>query len=477
MDEHESADELDLSATAFEGPERKPDVEALLAENRRLREEMARLSSLTPRDNPTESMSHSKSAKRAQLADRLEVDAAPEVTLAPAPSGYPQSSSVHAIPRPSQGRGAQPPRRPHAGKVWSPSGKDPAAGIQPSPTLLGGSYAMGYRGARNLGNLSRQNAGAVSLPAIGTAKTSAASGRTREKRKDSDTLENLRQALITSTGGLKQAYRALDVKKTGKVDAETLNMALEDIRFQHPHVHALPSVRAVFEAMQEDRRGMLSLQKLLNFSPLSPTDPSKDGIRQRRLVDTHALWNEYSRKSSAQPVTLERQPRWGPLPTAEHDEPSSQNDAGMLWDMQLEAKKRRKDLRKQFREDRQGIKAEQKRELIQGLVPLEETNRHVEQEQRKFEGHRQRIQEAIKGCSKARFDLIEMQRQMAVLNPEDVNNCQVAVAMKSLFRKNVPQEQADELKPSIAVRALKDTSTLTKSVAFERVLAESSELT
>eukprot|EP00930_Biecheleria_cincta_P003321 TRINITY_DN104249_c0_g1_i1.p1 TRINITY_DN104249_c0_g1~~TRINITY_DN104249_c0_g1_i1.p1 ORF type:complete len:365 (-),score=91.53 TRINITY_DN104249_c0_g1_i1:177-1271(-) len=138
---------------------------------------------------------------------------------------------------------------------------------------------------------------------------------------------------------------------------------------------------------------------------------------QDRRVSTRAIWVDYANKVSTQRPRLDRNPRWMPESAAAAGELIGD---GADWEVHLARNtQKRRDLRRQFREDRQGISTDQKRELIPGLVAPEEASRHLEMEQRKMEGHRQRIQDAIKGCSKARLDLVEMQRKMAGLAPQE----------------------------------------------------------
>ncbi|CAE7879273.1 unnamed protein product [Symbiodinium microadriaticum] len=57
-----------------------------------------------------------------------------------------------------------------------------------------------------------------------------------------------------------------------------------------------------------------------------------------------------------------------------------------------------------------------------------------EQEHRNLEVHRQRIQNAIRGCSRARFNLVEIQKQMAGLVKDDT---EVSSALQGIFRNKL----------------------------------------
>jgi len=177
-----------------------------------------------------------------------------------------------------------------------------------------------------------------------------------------------------------------------------------------PALNSSPSAgsRSVSNA---DSRGSVSQWEMTEVNPQQELRDDKPS------PSTRALWGDYARKVSTQLPRLERNPRWKPETAAASVDGSGDGDD---WEVQhSRSTQKRRDLRRQFREDRQGISTDQKRELIPGLVAPGEASRHLEMEQRKMEGHRQRIHEAIKGCSKARLDLVEMQRKMAGLAPQE----------------------------------------------------------
>eukprot|EP00434_Breviolum_minutum_P018699 symbB.v1.2.016501.t1/scaffold1255.1/size128691/3 len=149
-------------------------------------------------------------------------------------------------------------------------------------------------------------------------------------------------------------------------------------------------------------------------------------------MDTQSLFKQYKHRSYGH-RRLNRQPRWNEAERRSDDD----------YHGYQETLRRRRDLRKQFREDRQGIKTEQKRELVQGIQPLESFSGFREQEQRNMEVHRQRIQDAIKGCSRARYNLVEIQKQMADL-VADPDEKEVTIAFKDLFRSNLAKVEVEE---------------------------------
>lgn len=60
-----------------------------------------------------------------------------------------------------------------------------------------------------------------------------------------------------------------------------------------------------------------------------------------------------------------------------------------------------------------------------------------------MEVHRQRIQDAIRGCSRARYNLVEIQKQMADLVADHDEEREVTFAFKDLFRNNVARTEAE----------------------------------
>ncbi|CAE7662969.1 unnamed protein product, partial [Symbiodinium sp. CCMP2456] len=206
---------------------------------------------------------------------------------------------------------------------------------------------------------------------------------------------------------------------TSTLDMPTMTRVLEALEAKSGK--PLPTAASVFTAMSLGYDEAMSIPKLLEFNPAK----QRSALRQ---MDTQALWKAYTKEKSAHTRSLDRGPRWKPNAKSERPLPPDS------WAEHLEAVRRRRDLRKQFREDRQGIKAEQKRELILGVSPYESHIGMREQEHRNLEVHRQRIQNAIRGCSRARFNLVEIQKQMAGLVKD---NTEVSSALQGIFRNKL----------------------------------------
>mmetsp|Transcript_47739 Transcript_47739/g.85962 ORF Transcript_47739/g.85962 Transcript_47739/m.85962 type:complete len:485 (-) Transcript_47739:78-1532(-) len=468
------------------------ELEALIAENRRLKEEVSRLAKSmeeSPTDPPKlfrppwqqelpkEPLEKGKTVETAvaKISDGVGMDLPnghiaesyaseaeaedPELEdvleqQTPTTSSKPPEATLKLPPLQSgQAKQANRGRRPS----WRPP-QNIAGGWQQAPTLMGGSFAMGYPKTASLPALHGQR-----------GKEDSLRGRGAEEEEYADRiLDDVRQALVSKTGSIQAAYDLLDMRKTGWADARMLNMAFDELNSGPgsggPTIE-LPTVDEIFDALGEKRGGMVWLQELLDFTP-------REKQKEKRMKDTRALWQDYEDKTSASPMKLPRQPRWRHEMKQEGAASApTLPPLGKDWDSLVNSKQRRQEIRRQFREDRQGITAEQKRNLVQGLVAPEETTKQLDMEQRKLEGHRQRIRETIKDCSKSRFELVEMQRKMAGLVDASEKKSE-ARALRSMFQAKLLSEDKTEktlLSPSHLPKAeanQKSKSPSKRSVAF-----------
>jgi hypothetical protein len=76
---------------------------------------------------------------------------------------------------------------------------------------------------------------------------------------------------------------------------------------------------------------------------------------------------------------------------------------------------RRRDLQRQLREAKDFVDIGQKRAFVPGLVASEDVSHHMADEQRKVASSMVRIQGAIRDCSRARQELVTMQKSMAAV--------------------------------------------------------------
>lgn len=296
-----------------------------------------------------------------------------------------------------------------------------------------GCGAVGRRHASAFGKKGARPSACVSLPAI-AHRPSSSGGSCGSRHAADDTVgskrrthtpgkeevplpaaEALRQVLIGRAGSLRQAYEAMDVRRTGEVDLRDFELGLLDLRVYGSPLVEFADVHELFHALvREGAGGTLSLEDLLGYVPLEP----------QGHPDTRTMWLNYHNKASTHQSRLTRAPRWRALP----GRPAMPNDQMPCVDRVLEGVpvrrctdwavaqsahvQRRRDLRKIIREARDYIQMDEKRELVGGLVAVEERQAYLANEQRKVARSKHRIEGAIRDCSRARQELVGMQRKM-----------------------------------------------------------------
>lgn len=80
---------------------------------------------------------------------------------------------------------------------------------------------------------------------------------------------------------------------------------------------------------------------------------------------------------------------------------------------------RRRDLQRQLREAKDFVDIGQKRAFVHGLVASEDVSHHMADEQRNVATRVLRIQGALRDCSRARQELVTMQKSMAAVVKTD----------------------------------------------------------
>lgn len=242
--------------------------------------------------------------------------------------------------------------------------------------------------------------------------------------------EALRQVLIERAGSLRQAYAAMDVDKSGEVDVQEFDLGLRALRIFGSPLHEFHSVQSLFDSLDEGH-GVLSLQDILDYIPT--TRPFSEA------TDTRALWVDYHNKASAQRSQLARRPCWdiAELPADLAPEKACREavsplaaGAGFPEEQSALALHRRRELRRQFREAIGVSEGAKRRQLVRGAVQAEASLLQAASEQWKIQGQRERIEDAIRGCGRARHALVDMQRMMAGLAPNDFKELREALMLK-----------------------------------------------
>lgn len=150
---------------------------------------------------------------------------------------------------------------------------------------------------------------------------------------------------------------------------------------------------------------------------------------QRAPESTVQQWRSYQRLSAPHKGPLERGARWRRetkiLEQANRREAemnSTFKPSAVSWaaDAQSGHVQSRRNLQRQLREAKDFVGAGQKRAFVPGLVASEDVSHHMADEQRKVATSMLRIQGAIRDCSRARQELVTMQKSMAaVVNDDD----------------------------------------------------------
>eukprot|EP00927_Polykrikos_kofoidii_P041090 TRINITY_DN35017_c0_g1_i1.p1 TRINITY_DN35017_c0_g1~~TRINITY_DN35017_c0_g1_i1.p1 ORF type:complete len:374 (-),score=50.39 TRINITY_DN35017_c0_g1_i1:260-1381(-) len=249
-------------------------------------------------------------------------------------------------------------------------------------------------------------------------------------------LDAMRHELMQRTGSLKQAYAALDVHKTGRVNLSDFQAVLNSFDIDVSSFCAFSCFEALFEALAKGA-AELSVQQLLGYVPIGNT--------RKMLSDTGTDWFEYHNKTSAL-RKVARQPAWRSkgrgktgdrLITSDDELPFGMSSREMPTsvDGKSARMRRRRDLREQFREERFNMQSDEKRELVGGFVSHEEASEHWQNENRKLVIKRNRIEGAIRDCSKSRMALVDMQRMMSHLQAREAQADDGAASHGSASRK------------------------------------------
>lgn len=139
-------------------------------------------------------------------------------------------------------------------------------------------------------------------------------------------------------------------------------------------------------------------------------------------------FQNYRKLARAHRGSLERGPRWRSetkiLELAnrqEADKNSTFRPDAASWaaDAHSAHVHRRRDLQRQLREAKDFIDMREKRGFVPGLVASEDVSHHMASEQRKVASSMLRIEGAIRDCSKARLELVTMQKKMAAAVSEE----------------------------------------------------------
>eukprot|EP00927_Polykrikos_kofoidii_P006011 TRINITY_DN12425_c2_g1_i1.p1 TRINITY_DN12425_c2_g1~~TRINITY_DN12425_c2_g1_i1.p1 ORF type:complete len:386 (-),score=34.59 TRINITY_DN12425_c2_g1_i1:236-1393(-) len=241
-----------------------------------------------------------------------------------------------------------------------------------------------------------------------------------DARNEQPTLDAMRQLLLQRAGSLKQAYVVLDVHKTGHVTLLDFKVGLNCLHINVSPFAEYPSFEKLFKKLAAGATE-LSLEHLLGYVPIG---------NSRTQLDTRTVWLDYHNKTSAL-RKVAREPAWrskgnctaGDVSPTSDDERLHCQSGGEVqtWtDKESARMRRRRDLKAQFREVRGNMQTDQKRGLVHGMVRPEKAQDHFLEENRKMLIKRQKIESAIRDCSKARLAVVNMKTMMSHVQPKTI---------------------------------------------------------
>eukprot|EP00928_Gymnodinium_smaydae_P080547 TRINITY_DN64223_c0_g1_i1.p1 TRINITY_DN64223_c0_g1~~TRINITY_DN64223_c0_g1_i1.p1 ORF type:complete len:528 (+),score=98.98 TRINITY_DN64223_c0_g1_i1:240-1586(+) len=231
--------------------------------------------------------------------------------------------------------------------------------------------------------------------------------------------EALRQALLRQTSGdLRRAFQAFDVDGSGKVSASDFERGLVALGLpaRSPLGYDI-CARRLFDQLSKGSP-KLSLREL--FQTQAPVELPRMRTSLSQAFDTRTMWLDYHNKTTALEKSRpnERKPAWRD-PVKEPQRPRENVDSGpaaLLNEDDVSRRRRRREMKQKLREARCELHMNAKRELVGGLCAPEEATERKEEDDRKVMMRGNRIKGAIRQCSRARMQLVDMQKVMSHLS-------------------------------------------------------------
>jgi len=226
------------------------------------------------------------------------------------------------------------------------------------------------------------------------------------------TNEALKHTLIQAAGSLRQAYRAMDIAKTGTLNCEQFELGLKRLNIGGPRIAGFGDAPALFRILDFRGTGELSLSDLLGYFPVK---------KRERFKDTGVLVFDYANKASAQRSRLARAPRWQMGSPGESRQMrrrgigTSDDEAEFPrpWGSDPDAyEQQRRDLRRRLVDTKGDLPMHGKRAMVAGLVAPENYAEVRMREKNAAIVQQRRIKDAIGACSRARSDLVGLTQAM-----------------------------------------------------------------
>jgi Ca2+-binding EF-hand superfamily protein len=216
-----------------------------------------------------------------------------------------------------------------------------------------------------------------------------------------DPVEAIRQALILRCGDLKKAYDHMDLNRNGTLLIHEFQVGLASLRIDHLAVTGI-NLTTLFQKFDSDGNGTISLEELLGFIYTHSSDSTKR--------DTLSMWTSYFNKASASKSVLARSAKWGNADAmCDAEETLNQVEEEKKWS------RHRNDLKRHLHESLPpGLS---KRDLVgdpkmRSCHSVSDVRRVQKEEDEVRRVQLQKIQSGLRDCSRARRDLVDMQKQI-----------------------------------------------------------------
>eukprot|EP00929_Paragymnodinium_shiwhaense_P063554 TRINITY_DN31749_c0_g1_i1.p1 TRINITY_DN31749_c0_g1~~TRINITY_DN31749_c0_g1_i1.p1 ORF type:complete len:434 (-),score=82.06 TRINITY_DN31749_c0_g1_i1:261-1562(-) len=249
--------------------------------------------------------------------------------------------------------------------------------------------------------------------------------------------EALRQVLIQTAGSLQKAYEMMDVQGFGLVDFYCFRWGLEKLSIVNSplkHIHGLENLywqvveHLNVEHPEDEKVDYIDLSELLGYVSF------EECYLSRKDADVARGWAYYCSRTAGVPSMLARDPLWrmdGPSSTGGGPRVPRRNALSVRSQgneclqeprepapgicEELAASRRK--LRQRLREAR-GTGLATQRAMVGGLVSAQEHSAVIARDRQRNNKWNRRIEGHIRECSKARHELVEVQRKLEAVSRE-----------------------------------------------------------
>lgn len=216
--------------------------------------------------------------------------------------------------------------------------------------------------------------------------------------------EQLTSLLVEQVGSVKIAYKKLDVERTGVVDHAQFEIGLRRFGIGEKPIVGYRSAVELFDGIDQQRRGLLSLASLLGYNPANglPAVPTAGSCRSQSKK------NKKAPKQRVGQTPLARLPHWVAASTPALDRDFELGLSDLESDSPAAKAKRRRLLRERLRDDRKLLRVNEKRKFVGGLRSKEDGNFKL------VELQNARVEQALQDQQRARSELRDLQHALLI---------------------------------------------------------------